>query len=529
MVGTDIVPAYAANQTVDMIHTRMLGAVPAGIDKSEGGFIWDTTRPPAILLRIANVNQIEWLRRAFVRNAFGQWLDLRAEEHGLTRLPATVATGVARFTGNNGATIPLGTLISTLGTTLSLPVGFATTAVATIPISGIIDVPIRASLAGDTGNVPAATIIAFQVPISGVTSVTNPDVTAGGSDEESDEELRDRYYLKVRLPSAGGNVADYLNWTREVSGVGGVAVVPVRDGPGTVSIAIVDSVQLPAGQALVDAVQDYIAPPHRIPTEAEDTTVWAQTGGGITTLTTQTDASAASAVNMAYAAGNAGRLTDSNINLWLSQPGVYQARWRVKASAVSGSTVLGTFVISNATVGGDAVTRQGGVIASRLTRNANQLSTTYADVTVEFYWNGADTLHAYVQRELTDTTTALIVDSVLYRSVFSRDDGAGKAPIGARVTVESATAVPITVSVHLIYESGFDPVAVRTAVTNRLVAYFREIALDVDNDVRIVRVANEIYDTDGVADYDTLLINGGGSTISIGVQQVAILETITWT
>jgi uncharacterized phage protein gp47/JayE len=53
-------------------------------------------------------------------------------------------------------------------------------------------VPITASSAGIDGNVAIGTILSLGSPISGVTEVTNPAITDGGSDKETDVALRIR-------------------------------------------------------------------------------------------------------------------------------------------------------------------------------------------------------------------------------------------------------------------------------------------------------------------------------------------------
>jgi uncharacterized phage protein gp47/JayE len=519
------VPNYASEQTTDTIHVRMLGAVRPGLDLSEGGFVWDATRPAAILLRVANVNQIEWLRRAFVRDAFGVWLDLRAEEHGLVRLPATQATGSVRFTGSNTTIIPAATLVSTVGTTQEPSIIFATTSQVTIPISGTVDAAVIATSSGVNGNVPTGTIIRMQSPVTGVTAVTNVIPTVGGADLESDENLKERYYLKVRTPSAGGNAADYLNWSLEVPGVGGAAVVPIRDGPGTVSVAIVDADALPASQSLVDVVQNYIAPPHR--QQYEDETLTITGASGVTTATGQTDASGGRALQMVYNVAGNGTLELSDVNTLLPQAGIWQARFRVKVNSVVATTDLLNVQVYNNSTAAIAKTRPAGSADATKTLGADELSTVYGDTTamVEFYWNGTDSLDARLARLTTDTTTTVLVDMLTLRSTFSQDDGSGKAPIGARVWVESAVAVPITIAVELEIEPGYDPTAVEEKVEDNLVAYLQEIALQSDNDVRYVRIANVIFDTEGVSDYASLTVNGGLTTVAIGPQAVGVLVT----
>lgn len=251
---------YLTEQTEEAIRQRMLDRLPSDLDRSEGSFAWDALAPVAIELAQAAIWAQEVLRRGFAQTTFGAYLDLRAEEHGLTRRPAVAATGAVTFTGTAGTVIPVGTRVSTASTTAAPAVVFRTIEAATIPESGSVAVRIEAEVPGASGNVAAGTIRFLAASVPGVTSVTNAEPTTGGADEEDDESLRARLLQRVRSPSASGNRADYVRWALEVPGVGWVSVIPVRDGPGTVSIAIIDMQGQPASPELVQAVQNHIAP-----------------------------------------------------------------------------------------------------------------------------------------------------------------------------------------------------------------------------------------------------------------------------
>jgi uncharacterized phage protein gp47/JayE len=129
------------------------------------------------------------------------------------------------------------------------------------------------------------------------------------------------------------------------------------------------------------------------------------------------------------------------------------------------------------------------------------------------------------------------VDLVKYRATFSKDTGDGKAPIGAAVYVEAATAVSINVSATLTIKTGYDPATVKAAAETAIVNYLKGIAFkdvntpgkESENDVKYARIANAILDTEGVEDYQNLLVNGGTANITIGAQEVAIKGTVTLT
>jgi Uncharacterized homolog of phage Mu protein gp47 len=109
------VPSFLEDQTYEAILQRMLDRLPSDLDKSEGSFVWDALSPAAIELALAAIWAQQVLERGFAQTTFGQYLDLRCEEHGITRRPAVKATGQVTFTGAPGTVIPAGTQVSTAG------------------------------------------------------------------------------------------------------------------------------------------------------------------------------------------------------------------------------------------------------------------------------------------------------------------------------------------------------------------------------------------------------------------------------
>jgi uncharacterized phage protein gp47/JayE len=106
-------PEYLTDQTEDSIRQRMLDSLPSDLDKTEGSYIWDAISPAAIELALAAIWAQEVLRRGFASTTFGNYLDLRCEEHGITRRPAAQATGQVKFTGIAGTLVPAGTRVAT--------------------------------------------------------------------------------------------------------------------------------------------------------------------------------------------------------------------------------------------------------------------------------------------------------------------------------------------------------------------------------------------------------------------------------
>ena len=126
---------------------------------------------------------------------------------------------------------------------------------AIIPNDGSVTVRIVCDSAGVKGNVEKGKINRFPVTIQGLISVTNEISTTGGSDKESDVELRKRFTEYVSHPITSGNKWQYISWAKSVDGVGDAKCLPLWNGAGTVKVIIVDSEKQLAGSELINKVQ----------------------------------------------------------------------------------------------------------------------------------------------------------------------------------------------------------------------------------------------------------------------------------
>lgn len=241
------------SETQETILTRMLNNINTSLNKKEGSFIFDAISPVSIELAQAYAELDKILELGFAQTTYGRFLDYRAEEHGLTRKVATYSKGIITIIGSSNLEIPKGSIFAS-----KLGIQFATDNVATIEVDGTVDVSVTAVRAGKSGNLPAQAICEMSLPISGITSITNSEGTTGGNDEESDEALLDRLLLKVREPATSGNEYHYLQWAREVNGVGDAKVFPRWDGNGTIKVFIINESKEPADAQLVQNTTDYI-------------------------------------------------------------------------------------------------------------------------------------------------------------------------------------------------------------------------------------------------------------------------------
>jgi hypothetical protein len=137
-----------------------------------------------------------------ILTATGDDLDALVTDRGLTRQVGTKSVGQITFSRRNPAatpiTVPVGVKLAMSPEDGSAPVYFVTTAAGSFGVGDtqcVVDA--EAYIEGENGNVGAYTITTIMSLPSGVDSATNPLPFSGGSDEESDDDLRTRYIYAI--------------------------------------------------------------------------------------------------------------------------------------------------------------------------------------------------------------------------------------------------------------------------------------------------------------------------------------------
>lgn len=259
-------PAFLQGQSAAEIHSRMLAALPADIDTSEGQFIWDFTMPTALeKAEMIEFQLNEAIKEMFPFYASGHWLDLHGANRGITRKEALPAYGQVLVKGTVGTVIPAKTSLFTSGTAEKAAIEFITDTEAVIGETGSVLIPVTAVVPGLSGNVAAETILLTGNIIAGIAEVSNPEATQGGVEEEDDEALRARIvtYDQNQGVSFVGSLADYKRWALEVDGVGAVTVIPPTNASGKIQLLLVDSKGDIADATLCTAVNQHIMSPDK--------------------------------------------------------------------------------------------------------------------------------------------------------------------------------------------------------------------------------------------------------------------------
>ena len=226
--------------TYEAILADMLIRVTSDVDKREGSIIYDALAPCAYQLAQTYFQLNNFIDLVSGDTAVGEYLDRVVADYGITRKAATYAVRKITTTG----AIAIGTRWGLNNTTYI--------------VTELISVnAYRATCeqVGTIGNQFSGTLENID-NVSGVTA-TLSDIITSGADEETDDNLRDRFYNQIQSPSTSGNADNYIQWALEVPGVGDAKVFPLWNGAGTVKILVVDN-DMAIDETLEITVFDYI-------------------------------------------------------------------------------------------------------------------------------------------------------------------------------------------------------------------------------------------------------------------------------
>ena len=234
------------DMTKDRILSDLLSQAPEDIDTRQGSIYYDAVKGAAIVMARLYADLDITANLVYIDTTGGEYLDKKAEEHGLSRNPATKA--VYQFS-YSGVTPPSGSRFFYNGFFFTMSTDNNNNLILT------------ADAAGEASNHIEPGTPAFPVnTINGLTSASFGAISTYGTDEESDEELRERLRRKISGPAENGNKAHYKAWCEEVDGVGRAKIVPLWNGPNTVKGVLISPNGTAVSSAVVAAVQEYVDP-----------------------------------------------------------------------------------------------------------------------------------------------------------------------------------------------------------------------------------------------------------------------------
>jgi uncharacterized phage protein gp47/JayE len=192
----------------------------------------------------------------FVSTSTGSFLVRRAAERGVIQKLGTKASGTFDLTRSTaapvGATLTQGTIFSTLDDKVEFTANSDVTLVAGWTAA---TVDVTCTTPGIVGNLAAGTPL--KIVGSQVVGVQNIAVAtgglSGGTDDETDDQLRARYLYTIQNPINGGTPADYVVWATAVAGVKQAIPLPLNRGPGTIDVVITDG-GIPSDSLVTDVI-----------------------------------------------------------------------------------------------------------------------------------------------------------------------------------------------------------------------------------------------------------------------------------
>ena len=133
-------------------------------------------------------------------------------------------------------------------------------------------------------------------------------------------------------------------------------------------------------------------------------------------------------------------------------------------------------------------------------------------------WNGNNTVKVIC---ISDDKRAITPEKVT--EVFHHIEKV--RPIGAQVTVVSATELPINVSATVVLKAGYGLQEVTDNISKNIDKYLKDNAFKKDY-ISYGVIGGLILNSEGVEDYSKLTVNGGTSNVTIGTEQVAVLGSV---
>lgn len=133
-------------------------------------------------------------------------------------------------------------------------------------------------------------------------------------------------------------------------------------------------------------------------------------------------------------------------------------------------------------------------------------------------WNGAGTVKVVICSESGGVAPEATVSACSEYIESVR-------PIGAAVTVASATALNLSVSATISLDSSASLAAVKAQFEKALAEYLKSIAFE-KAEIVYARVGFLLLDIEGVADYSDLLLNGKTQNVTVESTQIPIVSGV---
>lgn len=240
-------------KTQEEFLQSMLSNLSNTEDKTPNSFSYDILSAAAIVFEDFQRVILELFKKFDVMNLEDEELDARVLQiAGIKRKQATQSTGEVTITGEPKTVIPKETVF------LAGSLEFRIDQDYIIPDTGNITIKVRSVAYGGDANVLPSAIDKSNPQIMGVDNISNAKEINNGYDQETDDDLRERYLEKLLHPPKAGNPAHYKLWATEVDGIWNAKVFRTWQGGGTVKVVVIGLNRKAVGPDLIEKVKKHI-------------------------------------------------------------------------------------------------------------------------------------------------------------------------------------------------------------------------------------------------------------------------------
>lgn len=244
-----------SDKTFENIKNDILSSIDLDLAKNEGSILNAWAAGTAVAHAEMYTILEDIYNSAFLVDLTSESLDKRVSEFGISRKIGDRARGYLYIEGVDGTEIEDGTVFLANNKEYTV---LRNITESNVIENGTITVFIEAVNSGSEYNLPINAIFYPREPIVGFDNATNNIPISGGTDDESDEELKARFLYQQRHKGTSGNADDYRNWALEVDGVHSARVVPLWNGNGTVKVIVTSADNRNVDQTVVNAAKAYI-------------------------------------------------------------------------------------------------------------------------------------------------------------------------------------------------------------------------------------------------------------------------------
>ena len=253
-------------KTQEEFLQSMLSNLSNTEDKTPNSFSYDILSAAAIVFEDFQRVILELFKKFDVMNLEDEELDARVLQiAGIKRKQATQSIGEVTVTGAPKTVIPKNTIFLAGGIEFTIDQDYV------IPDTGNITLKVKSVEYGGDANVLPNAIDKSNPQIVGVDNISNAKEIMNGYDQETDDDLRERYLEKLLHPPKAGNPAHYKLWATEVDGIWNAKVFRTWQGGGTVKVVVIGLDRKSVGSDLIEKVKKHIL--EEAPIRYEDLTV----------------------------------------------------------------------------------------------------------------------------------------------------------------------------------------------------------------------------------------------------------------